>query len=64
MPSGKKERSLKKQCSSFFSNRRDIPEPENSVEGIYPSLKEFKNSLEKTDLVLRNMYKNVPQKLN
>ena len=28
MPSGKKERRLKKKYSSFFSNRRDIPEPE------------------------------------
>ena len=37
MPSGKKDKSLKKKYSSFFSNRRDIPEPEpepeNSVEG-------------------------------
>ena len=54
--------------SSFFSNRRDIPEPEpeleNSVEGICPSLKEFKNSLEETDPVLRDMDANVLQKLN
>ena len=68
MPSGKKERSLMKKYSSFFSNRRDIPElepePENSVEGINPSLKEFKNSLEKKDPVLRNMDANVLQKLN
>ena len=69
MPNGKKERSLKKKYSSFFkSNRRDIleleTEPENSMEGIYPSLKEFKNSLEETDPVLRNMDVNVLQKLN
>ena len=68
MPSGKKDKSLKKKYSSFFSNRRDIPEPEpeleNSVEGIYPLLKEFKNSLEETDPVLRNMDANVLQKLN
>ena len=41
MPSGKKDKSLKKKYSSFFSNRRDIPEPEpepkNSVEGICDS---------------------------
>ena len=59
---------MKKKYSSFFSNRRDIPEPEpeleNSVEGIYPLLKEFKNSLEETDPVLRNMDANVLQKLN
>ena len=64
MPSGKKERSLKTKYSSLFSNRRDIPEPENSVEGIYPLLKEFKNSREETDPVLRNMDENVLQKLN
>ena len=68
MPSGKKERSLKKNHSSFFSNRRDIPElepvPENSVEGIYPSLREFKDSQGDTDPVLRNMDANVLQKLN
>ena len=53
MPSGKKDKSLKKKYSSFISNRRDIPElepeSENSVEGIYSSLKEFKNSPEETD---------------
>ena len=52
VPSGKKERSLKKKYSLFFSNRRHIletePESENSVEGIYTLLKEFKNSLEET----------------
>ena len=68
MPSGKKDKSLKKKYSSFFSNRRDIPEPEpeleNGVEGIYPLLKEFKNSLEETDPVLRNMDTNVLQKLS
>ena len=64
MPSGEKERSLKKKYSSFFSNRRDIPELENSMEGIYQLLKEFKNSLEETDPALRNMDANVLQKLN
>ena len=48
MPSGKKEKSLKNKYSSFF--RRDIPEPkpepENSMEGICPSLREFKDSQE------------------
>ena len=52
----------------FFSNRRDIPEPEpepeNRVEGIYLSLKEFKNSLGEIDHVLGNMDGNVLQKLN
>ena len=59
---------MKKKYSSFFSNRRDIsetePEPKNSIEGIYPLLKEFKNSLEKTDPVLRYMDTNVVQNLN
>ena len=68
MPSGIKDKSLKKKYRSSFSNRRDIPdpeqEPENNVEGIYPSLKEFKNSLKETDPVLRNMNMNVLQKLN
>ena len=41
-----------------------MPEPENSVEGIHLSLKEFKNSLEETDPELRNMDANVLQKLN
>ena len=39
MPGSKKEKSLKNKYSSFFSNRRDIPEPEpeleSSVERIY-----------------------------
>ena len=68
MPSDQKERSLKTKYSSLFSNRRDTPEPEpepeNSMEGIYTSLKEFKNSQEETDPVLRNMDVNVLQKLN
>ena len=68
MPSSKKERSLKKKYSSFFSNRRDIPEtesePENSMEGICPALREFKDSQEDTDPVLRDMDVNVQQKLN
>ena len=72
MPFDTKDKSLKKKYSSFFSNRRDIPETEpeqepeleNSVGGIYPLLKEFKNTLEKTDPVLRNMDTNVLQKLN
>ena len=51
MPSGKMVKSLKKKYSSFFSDRRDIPEPEpepelSSVEGTYPSLIEFKDSQE------------------
>ena len=53
MPSGKKDKSLKKKYSLFFRNRRDIPEPEpepeNSMEGIYPSLKEFKKCLYKIE---------------
>ena len=44
MPSNKKERSLKKKYSSFFRDRRDIPEPEpeleNSMEGTCPSRKQ------------------------
>ena len=52
----------------LFSNRSDTPEPEpepeNSLEGIYSSLKEFKNSKEDTGPVLRNMDANVLQKLN
>ena len=59
---------MKKKYILFFSKRRDIPEPEpepgNSREGIYPLLKEFKNSPEETDPVLRNMDANVLQKLN
>ena len=34
------------------------------MEGLYLLLKEFKNSLEKTDPILRNMDANVLQKLN
>ena len=68
MPSGKKERSLKKKYSLFFSDRRNIPElepePKNCMEGTYPSLKEFKNSLEEADPVLRNMDRNMLQELN
>ena len=51
----------------MFCDRRDIPEPEpepvNSVEGIYPSLREFKDSQEDTDPVLRNMDANMLQRL-
>ena len=68
MPSGKKDKSLKKKYSLFFSKRRYIPEPEpepeNSMEGICPSLREFKDSQEDTDPVLRDMDANVLQKLN
>ena len=64
MPSGKKVKSLKKKYSSFFSDRRDIPEPEISVEGIYPSLREFKDNQEEIDPVLRNMDANMLQRLN
>ena len=59
MPSDKKLKSLKWKFKSFFSNGRDIPElapePENSVEGIYPSLEEaeLENSLERTCPALR-----------
>ena len=39
---------MKKKYSSFLNTRRDKPEPEpelgNSVEGIYPSMDEFKSS--------------------
>ena len=60
-------KSLKTKYGSLFSNRSNTTEPEpeleNSVEGIYSSLKEFKNSQEKTDPVLRNMDVNVLQKL-
>ena len=59
---------MKKKCSSFFSNRREIPEPEpeteKNMEGIYSLLKEFKTRQEETDLVLRNMDANVLQKLS
>ena len=50
MPSGKKVKSLKNKYSSFFSNGREIPEaepePENSMEGICPLLREFKDTQE------------------
>ena len=53
MSSGKKDKSLKKKYNSFLSNSRDIPEPEpereNSMEGIYPLLKEFKKCLYKIE---------------
>ena len=57
---------MKKKYSSFFNARRDIPKPEqeNSVEGIYPSLDEFEDSLEEIDSVLRNMVANMIQKIN
>ena len=55
---------MKTNYNLLFSNRRDIPKLENSVEGIYPSLKEFKNSQEDTDPVLRNMDAKMLQKLN
>ena len=71
MPSDKKLKSLKKRYKSFFSPRRDIPErvpePENSVEGIYPSLKEavLESSFEGTYPVLRVIMKaNMLQKFN
>ena len=51
MLSSKKLKSLKNKYSSFFSKRRDIPEPEpeleSSVKGTYPSLREFKDSKRK-----------------
>ena len=46
MSSGKKVKSFKNKYSSFFSNGRDIPELENSMEGICPSPREFKDSQE------------------
>ena len=61
MPSDKKLKSLKKKYKSFFGNGRDkpelVPEPENSMEGIYPSLKEaeLESSLDETYPVLKNM---------
>ena len=59
---------MKKKYSLFFSNRRDIPEPEpepeNSVEGIYPSLDKLKSSLEEKDPVLRKKEANMLQKMN
>ena len=69
MPSGKKVKSLKNKYSSFFSNRRDIPEPvperESSVERIYPSLSElFEDSLEEIAPVRRNMDATTLQRLS
>ena len=55
---------MKKKYSLIFSTRRDIPEPEDSVEGIYPLLEEFKSSLEETFPVLRNMDANMLQKMS
>ena len=67
MLSGKTEKSLNNLYSSFFSNRREIPElePESSVKRIYPLLSEsFKDSLEETAPVLRNMDVNTLQRMN
>ena len=69
MPRSKKEKSLKNKYSSFFSNRRDIAEPEpeseSSLERIYPLLSEsFKDSLEETAPLLRNMDANTLQRMN
>ena len=63
MPSDKKVISLKKKYSSFFSTRRDIPEPEDSMEGIYLSLEEFMSNPEETDPVL-SMDANMLQKMS
>ena len=45
MPSSKKVKSLKNKYRSFFSNRRDIIEPEpeleSNLEGTYPLLSEL-----------------------
>ena len=65
--SDKKLKNVKKRYKSFFSARRYIPETENSVEGIYPSLEEaeLENSLGGTYQGLREiMDKNLLQKLN
>ena len=66
MLSDKKGKILKKKYSSFFNARRDIPKPEqeNSVEGIYPSLDEFKSSIEEINPVLRYMDLTMLQKMN
>ena len=64
MPSRKKVKSLKNRCSLFFGNRRDIPEPESSMYGTYPSLSElFKDSQDEMDPVPRNMDANMLQPL-
>ena len=61
-------KSLKKKIQFVLCNRSDTPKPEpapeNSWERIYPSLREFKNSQEDTDPVLRNMDANMLKKLN
>ena len=67
MPSSKKEKSLKSKYSSFF--RRDIPElepePESSLERICSLLSEsFKDSLEETAPILRNMDAHTLQRMN
>ena len=65
MPRGKKVKSLKNKYSSFFSKRRDIPEPESSMKRIYPSLSEsFEDSLEETEPILRNMDAHTLQQMN
>ena len=69
MPGCKKEKSLKNKYSSFFNNRRDIPElesePESSVERIYPFLSEsFEYSLKETATILRKMDANMLQQMN
>ena len=64
MPSDKKLKSLKKKYSFFFSTRRDIPEPVDRVEGIYPLLKELESNLEEIDPVPRNMDANLLQKMS
>ena len=69
MPGGKKEKSLKNKYSSFFSNRKDIPElepePESSMERIYPSLSEtFEDSLKETAPMLKSMDARTIQQVN
>ena len=69
MPSSKKVKSLKNKYSSFFSNRRDIPELvpelESSVEKIYPLLSEFfEDSREEIAPVGRNMVANMLQRMS
>ena len=59
---------MKKRYSPFFNTRRDKPEPKpelgNSVEGIYPSLDQFKSSIEQVDPALRIMDVNMLQKIS
>ena len=64
MPSRKNVKSLKNKYSSFFSDRRYIPEPESSMDGTYPLLREFKDSQEETNPVLRNTDADMLQRLN